>query len=165
LHTFGFERIETLADDELRAAAADVSANPASSDSTDPKLSPGAPGLPTLDSLEAAAKSPVTPVASTESAKAASQAALLQRPGRLRVRFEYFQEPAKDSDNRCESVSVSELQHAFVTGLRTLKIAQQQPPGLEHAWSWSRWRRKRQYQDRICHYQRRGHDPHMRLQY
>jgi hypothetical protein len=62
----------------LKSAATDAGANPASSDSTDPKLSPGAPGLPTLDSLEAAAKSPVTPVASTESAKAASQAALLQ---------------------------------------------------------------------------------------
>ena len=37
------------------------------------------------------------------------------------------------------------------------KISPQQPPGPEHAWSWSRWRRKRQYQARICHYQRRGY--------
>jgi hypothetical protein len=32
-----------------------------------------------------------------------------------------------------------------------------QPPDPEHAWAWSRWRRKRQYQARICHYQRRGY--------
>ena len=38
-----------------------------------------------------------------------------------------------------------------------IKISQQQPPGSEHAWSWSRWRRKRQYQARQCHYQRRGY--------
>jgi hypothetical protein len=38
-----------------------------------------------------------------------------------------------------------------------IKIAQPQQPGPEHAWSWSRWRRKRQYQARICHYQRRGY--------
>ena len=31
-----------------------------------------------------------------------------------------------------------------------------QAPGPEHAWSWSRWRRKRQYQARICHYKRRA---------
>jgi hypothetical protein len=37
------------------------------------------------------------------------------------------------------------------------KITQQQPPDPEHAWSWSRWRRKRQYEARICHYQRRGY--------
>jgi hypothetical protein len=37
------------------------------------------------------------------------------------------------------------------------RIAQQQPPSPEHAWSWSRWRRKRQYQARICHYRRRGY--------
>jgi hypothetical protein len=38
-----------------------------------------------------------------------------------------------------------------------IKITQQQPPALEHAWSWSRWRRKRQYQARVCHYRRRGY--------
>ena len=38
-----------------------------------------------------------------------------------------------------------------------IKITQQRPPDPEHAWSWSRWRRKRQYQARICHYQRRGY--------
>ena len=27
----------------------------------------------------------------------------------------------------------------------------------ESIWSWSRWRRRRQYQARICHYQRRGY--------
>jgi hypothetical protein len=37
------------------------------------------------------------------------------------------------------------------------KTSPQRPPGPEHAWSWSRWPRKRQYQARICHYQRRGH--------
>lgn len=28
-------------------------------------------------------------------------------------------------------------------------------PGI--IWSWSRWRRKRQYQARLCHYQQRGY--------
>ena len=37
------------------------------------------------------------------------------------------------------------------------KITQHQPPNPEHAWSWSRWRRKRQYQARICHYKRHGY--------
>jgi hypothetical protein len=37
------------------------------------------------------------------------------------------------------------------------KITLQQPPDPGHTWSWSRWRRKRQYQARACHYQRRGH--------
>jgi len=26
-----------------------------------------------------------------------------------------------------------------------------------HVWSWSRWRRRRQYQARLCHYRRRGY--------
>ena len=29
--------------------------------------------------------------------------------------------------------------------------------GPEHAWSWSRWRRERQYQARQCHYRKRGY--------
>jgi hypothetical protein len=37
-----------------------------------------------------------------------------------------------------------------------IKIASQQPSGSEHAWSWSRWRRRRQYQARQCHYRQRG---------
>jgi hypothetical protein len=38
-----------------------------------------------------------------------------------------------------------------------IKITQQQPANLEQAWSWSRWRRKRQHQARVCHYRRRGY--------
>jgi hypothetical protein len=30
-------------------------------------------------------------------------------------------------------------------------------PEPDHAWAWSRWRRRRQYQARRCHYQRRGY--------
>jgi hypothetical protein len=30
-------------------------------------------------------------------------------------------------------------------------------PEPDHAWAWSRWRRRRQYQGRRCHYQRRGY--------
>ena len=37
------------------------------------------------------------------------------------------------------------------------KITLQQPPDPERTWSWSRWRRKRQYQARISHYRRRGY--------
>jgi hypothetical protein len=38
-----------------------------------------------------------------------------------------------------------------------VKITLQPPPQPEYTRSWSRWRRKRQYQARICHYKRRGH--------
>jgi hypothetical protein len=38
-----------------------------------------------------------------------------------------------------------------------IAISRQQPPTAEHAWFWSRWRRRRQYQARLCHYQRRGY--------
>ncbi len=37
------------------------------------------------------------------------------------------------------------------------KITLRQPPDPGHAWSWSRWRRKRQHQARICHHRRRGY--------
>jgi hypothetical protein len=30
-------------------------------------------------------------------------------------------------------------------------------PEPEHAWAWSHWRRRRQYQARRCHYQRHGY--------
>jgi hypothetical protein len=30
---------------------------------------------------------------------------------------------------------------------------------VEHTWSWSRWRRRRQHQARNCHYRTRGHAP------
>ncbi|TFE50463.1 hypothetical protein E3E14_14100 [Streptomyces sp. ICN441] len=35
----------------------------------------------------------------------------------------------------------------------------------EHRLHWSHFRRRSQARARRCHYQRRGHDPHMRLQY
>jgi hypothetical protein len=43
--------------------------------------------------------------------------------------------------------------------LRRLLIGliQARSPGPESVWSWSRWRRRRQYQTRICHYRRRGY--------
>ena len=37
------------------------------------------------------------------------------------------------------------------------KIILQTPADPEHAWSWSRWRRKRQHQARISHCKRRGY--------
>ncbi len=36
-------------------------------------------------------------------------------------------------------------------------LAQAYSPDPEDVWSWSRWRRKRQYQARTCHYRRRGY--------
>jgi hypothetical protein len=30
-------------------------------------------------------------------------------------------------------------------------------PGPEQVWAWSNWRRRRQYQARLCHYRRRGY--------
>jgi hypothetical protein len=38
-----------------------------------------------------------------------------------------------------------------------VKISQPQQSCPEHAWCWSRWRRRRHYQARQCHYQRRGY--------
>jgi hypothetical protein len=36
-------------------------------------------------------------------------------------------------------------------------LSQPRAPDPDMIWSWSRWRRKRQYQARICHYQRHGY--------
>ncbi len=36
-------------------------------------------------------------------------------------------------------------------------LIQPRAPDPEAVWSWSRWRRRRQYQVRICHYRRRGY--------
>jgi hypothetical protein len=47
--------------------------------------------------------------------------------------------------------TLAEIRRALVN------VSQHQPPSPDHAWSWSRWRRKRQYQARICHYQRHGY--------
>jgi hypothetical protein len=38
-----------------------------------------------------------------------------------------------------------------------ISLIQASPPDPEAVWSWSRWRRRRQYQARLCHYRRRGH--------
>ena len=35
-------------------------------------------------------------------------------------------------------------------------LIQARSPDPDGIWSWSRWRRKRQYQARQCHYRRRG---------
>ena len=39
--------------------------------------------------------------------------------------------------------------------LNSLAIAR--APDPDGIWSWSGWRRRRQYQARICHYRRRGY--------
>lgn len=36
-------------------------------------------------------------------------------------------------------------------------LIQVSTPDPGHVWSWSRWRRRRQYQARACHYRRRGY--------
>ena len=36
-------------------------------------------------------------------------------------------------------------------------LVQARAPDPERVWSWSRWRRRRQYQARICHYRQRGY--------
>jgi len=38
-----------------------------------------------------------------------------------------------------------------------ISLIQRNAPDPEHVWSWSRWRRRRQYQARLCHYRRRGY--------
>jgi hypothetical protein len=36
-------------------------------------------------------------------------------------------------------------------------LIQRYSPSPESFWSWSRWRRRRQYQARLCHYRKRGY--------
>jgi hypothetical protein len=36
-------------------------------------------------------------------------------------------------------------------------LVQTRAPDPDGVWSWSRWRRRRQYQARLCHYRRRGY--------
>jgi hypothetical protein len=38
-----------------------------------------------------------------------------------------------------------------------ISLIQRYVPDPEAVWSWSRWRRRRQYQARLCHYRRRGY--------
>ena len=38
-----------------------------------------------------------------------------------------------------------------------ISLIQRYAPDPEDVWSWSRWRRRRQYQARLCHYRRRGY--------
>jgi hypothetical protein len=38
-----------------------------------------------------------------------------------------------------------------------ISLVQGCAPDPRHVWSWSRWRRRRQYQARLCHYRRRGY--------
>ena len=38
-----------------------------------------------------------------------------------------------------------------------INLIQVYSPDPVHVWSWSRWRRRRQYQARLCHYRRRGY--------
>jgi hypothetical protein len=36
-------------------------------------------------------------------------------------------------------------------------LTQAHAPDPEHVWFWSRWRRRRQYQARVCHHLQRGY--------
>jgi hypothetical protein len=38
-----------------------------------------------------------------------------------------------------------------------VSLVQACAPDPESVWCWSRWRRRRRYQARLCHYRRRGH--------
>jgi hypothetical protein len=38
-----------------------------------------------------------------------------------------------------------------------ISLIQSCSPGPVRVWSWSRWRRRRQYQARLCHYRQRGY--------
>jgi hypothetical protein len=37
------------------------------------------------------------------------------------------------------------------------RLIQRYTPDPERVWSWSRWRRRRQYQARLCHCRQRGY--------
>ncbi len=38
-----------------------------------------------------------------------------------------------------------------------VSLVQARAPDPGSVWCWSRWRRRRQYQARLCHYRRRGY--------
>jgi hypothetical protein len=38
-----------------------------------------------------------------------------------------------------------------------INLIQARAPQPERVWSWSDWRRRRQYQARLCHYRSRGY--------
>ena len=38
-----------------------------------------------------------------------------------------------------------------------ISLVQARSPDPGGVWSWSNWRRRRQYQARVCHYRRRGY--------
>jgi hypothetical protein len=38
-----------------------------------------------------------------------------------------------------------------------INLVQACSPDPEGVWSWSRWRRRRQYQARLCHHRQRGY--------
>jgi hypothetical protein len=38
-----------------------------------------------------------------------------------------------------------------------ISLARRHAPGPRRVWAWSRWRRRRQYQARACHYRQRGY--------
>ena len=38
-----------------------------------------------------------------------------------------------------------------------VSLVQRHLPDPERVWAWSRWRRRRPYQARLCHYRRRGY--------
>jgi hypothetical protein len=38
-----------------------------------------------------------------------------------------------------------------------MSLIQACSPDPEAVWSWSRWRRRRQFQARLCHYKQRGY--------
>jgi len=38
-----------------------------------------------------------------------------------------------------------------------ITLIQSSSPDPGRVWSWSRWRRRRQYQARLCHYRQRGY--------
>jgi len=40
-----------------------------------------------------------------------------------------------------------------------ISLVQRYLPDPEHTWAWSYWRRRRQYEARLCHYRRRGDAP------
>jgi hypothetical protein len=47
--------------------------------------------------------------------------------------------------------AVPEIRHLMIN------LIQARAPDPEHVWSWSRWRRRRQHQARLCHYRQRGY--------
>ena len=66
---------------------------------------------------------------------------------------------ASDASRRVQRTSDPGMIGYTLAELRRLldNLVYVRSPDPDGIWSWSRWRRRRQYQARLCHYRQRGY--------